>query len=82
MLTIDSLTDGHTTTLVLTGRLTEGDLFSLESSWRKCCGAVHVDLCDVKEIDPAGKELLARMFAAGVGLVVATAFVLRRGVVA
>jgi hypothetical protein len=71
MLTIDSLSDGHLTTLVLTGCITEEEVFSLESSWRKCCGAVQVDLCDVKEIAPAGKELLARMFAAGVGLVVA-----------
>jgi ABC-type transporter Mla MlaB component len=73
MLTIEALSDGHTTTLVLTGTLTADDLPELEHCWEKARnqGAVQVDLCDVKEIDPAGKALLARMFAEGVCLEVA-----------
>ena len=70
MLTIESLSDGRTTTLVLTGTLTAHDLPALERCWRNAQsqGVVQVDLCDVKEIDDAGKGLLARMFADGVCL--------------
>jgi ABC-type transporter Mla MlaB component len=70
MLTIESLSDGRTTTLVLTGTLAGHDLPALERCWKnaRSQGAVQVDLCDVKEIDEAGKGLLARMFADGVCL--------------
>lgn len=68
MLTIEELSDGRTTTLVLTGTLSANDLPELERCWKnaRCQGAVQVDLCDVRQIDQAGKALLARMFADGV----------------
>jgi ABC-type transporter Mla MlaB component len=70
MLTIESLSDGSTTTLVLTGTLRAHDIPELERCWRTARrqGGLQVDLCDVKEIDDAGKSLLARMFADGVCL--------------
>lgn len=70
MLTIESLSDGRTTTLVLTGTLTGHDLPALERCWKsaRSQGTVQVDLCDVREIDDASKGLLARMFADGVCL--------------
>lgn len=70
MLTIESLSDGRSTTLVLTGTLSASDLPELERCWKsaRSQGAVQVDLCDVKQIDQAGKALLARMFAEGVCL--------------
>ena len=72
MLTIETLSDGQTTTLVLTGDLSETAVFELEQRWRKCpaLGSVQLDLCDVDYICPAGKCLLAEMFADGVSLVV------------
>jgi ABC-type transporter Mla MlaB component len=73
MLTIEALSDGHTTTLVLTGTLTADDLPELEHWWKKARsqGAVQVDLCDVGDIHPDAKALLATMFAEGVCLEVA-----------
>ena len=70
MLTIEPLSDGRTTTLVLTGTLTAHDIPELERCWRNARrqGGLQVDLCDVKAIDDAGKSLLARMFADGVCL--------------
>jgi hypothetical protein len=62
MPTIESLSDGRSTTLVLTGTLTGHDLPALERCWKnaRSQGRVQVDVCDVKEIDDAGKGLLAR----------------------
>jgi len=44
----------------------------LEQSWRRICSSetVEIDLCQVGTIDHAGKALLSKMFAQGVGLVV------------
>jgi ABC-type transporter Mla MlaB component len=70
MLTIEPLSDGRTTTLVLSGTLTAHDVPEVERCWKTARrqGGLQVDLCDVKEIDDAGKALLARMFADGVCL--------------
>jgi ABC-type transporter Mla MlaB component len=72
MLKIETLSDGQSTNLVLTGDLTDESVFQLEQEWRKSreAGLVQVDLCDVGEIDGSGKTLLCRMFSEGVGLVV------------
>jgi len=74
MLTIKTFTDGRTASLILTGDLTSDSVSNLEQSWRRICSSdsVEIDLCQVGTIDVAGKALLARMFAQGVGLVVGT----------
>jgi ABC-type transporter Mla MlaB component len=74
MLTIKTLIDGRNANLIVHGDLTENDVFELEKYWRhtSSCESVQIDLCEVGTIDDAGKALLARMFAEGVGLVVGT----------
>jgi ABC-type transporter Mla MlaB component len=74
MLTIKTLTDGRTASLIVSGDLTADEVQKLEQCWRKnySCESVEIDLCQVGTIDLAGKALLARMFAEGVGLVVGT----------
>jgi ABC-type transporter Mla MlaB component len=74
MLTIETLTDGRTASLILTGDLTFDSVPKLEQNWRRICSveSVEIDLCQVGTIDAAGKALLARMFAQGVGLIVGT----------
>ena len=74
MMTIKTLSDGRTASLILTGDLTFDSVSKLEQSWR-CISffeSVEIDLCQVGTIDDAGKALLAKMFAEGVGLVVGT----------
>jgi ABC-type transporter Mla MlaB component len=72
MLTINALTDGRTASLIVNGDLTASEVLKLEQCWRQNCSceSVEIDLCQVGTIDTAGKALLARMFAEGVGLVV------------
>jgi ABC-type transporter Mla MlaB component len=72
MLKIETLSDGQTTNLILSGDLTDESVLELEQEWRKSreLGPVELNLCDVGEIDPSGKKLLCRMFSDGVGLVV------------
>lgn len=70
MLKIETLSNGHSTNLVLTGDLTNDSVFQLEKQWRqlRTSGPVELDLCDVGEIDREGKMLLCRMFTDGVEL--------------
>jgi ABC-type transporter Mla MlaB component len=72
MLTIKTITDGRNASLILSGELTVESVLQLEQSWRRTCSceSIEIDLCQVRTIDVAGKALLARMFAQGVGLVV------------
>ena len=74
MMTIKTLSDGRTASLILTGDLTFDSVSKLEQSWRHISffESVEIDLCQVGTIDDAGKVLLAKMFAEGVGLVVGT----------
>lgn len=73
MTTIETANAGHSTTIRVHGNLSAEQVVKLERCWRKNCtstGSLHLDLCDVREIDAAGKSLITRMFAAGVELVV------------
>lgn len=72
MLTIKTLTDGRTASLIVSGDLTANEVLKLEQCWRHNCSceSVEIDLCHVGTIDMAGKALLGRMFTEGVALVV------------
>ena len=73
MTTIETASAGHSTTIRIHGDLSADQVGQLERCWRKNCQqatSLHLDLCDVRQIDAAGKSLITRMFAEGVELVV------------
>jgi ABC-type transporter Mla MlaB component len=73
MTSIETANTGHSTTIRVHGDLNAEQVSQLERCWRTNCketDSLHLDLCNVREIDAAGKSLITRMFAAGVELVV------------
>jgi ABC-type transporter Mla MlaB component len=73
MTTIETAHAGQSTTIRVNGDLNAEQVEQLEDCWRKNskeATSLHLDLCEVRQIDATGKSLITRMFAEGVELVV------------